>query len=101
MTDLPAPHYIAQACRTCGASVLPVSAVDSQGRHVTVLLDASVPVFCRQTDGDDGHVWIQESSRQIKSRHYCRIMHSATPETPAAAPTKAVARPAIVDNETW
>lgn len=72
MTGLPAPHYVAQSCRTCGASVLPVSAVDSQGRHVTVLLDPTVPVYCRQTDGEGGQVWIQEPSRQLQARHACR-----------------------------
>ena len=70
MCDLPAPHYVTTPCRTCGRSVIFVRVVDGD-RTANVALDSSVPVYCRESDGEGGHVWLRDTSRQIVARHSC------------------------------
>lgn len=70
MTDLPARHYVTTPCRTCGRSVIFVRVVDGD-RSSNVALDPSVPVYCRESDGEGGHVWLRDTSRQIVARHSC------------------------------
>ena len=68
---MPAPHYVATPCRTCGAQILIVSVQDG-GESRIVQLDPHAPVYCRESDGEGGHVWLRDTTRQIKARHTCR-----------------------------
>lgn len=69
--DLPAPRDVTiTPCRTCGAPILIVSVQDGDANRIAQL-DPHVPVYYRESDGEGGHVWLRDTSRQIVARHSC------------------------------